>query len=108
MRLDKVENAARPPGRAGWTGIPSDCIAAECGARFRGLRSLRSLHSWLRSAALRTLHLRLGSMQPAQRSRQDRAGAAGAACPPRPLQEIESDLKKIEKEIADMLAEVTE
>jgi type I restriction enzyme M protein len=28
--------------------------------------------------------------------------------PPRPLQEIESDLKKIEKEIADMLAEVTE
>ncbi len=28
--------------------------------------------------------------------------------PPRPLHEIESDLKKIEKEIADMLAEVTE
>jgi len=28
--------------------------------------------------------------------------------PPRPLEEIESDLKKIEKEIADMLAEVTE
>lgn len=28
--------------------------------------------------------------------------------PPRPLQEIETDLKKIEKEIADMLAEVTE
>jgi type I restriction enzyme M protein len=28
--------------------------------------------------------------------------------PPRPLEEIEADLKKIEKEIADMLAEVTE
>jgi len=28
--------------------------------------------------------------------------------PPRPLEEIETDLKKIEKEIADMLAEVTE
>jgi len=28
--------------------------------------------------------------------------------PPRPLDEIEADLKKIEKEIADMLAEVTE
>jgi type I restriction enzyme M protein len=28
--------------------------------------------------------------------------------PPRPLEEIEGDLKKIEKEIADMLAEVTE
>jgi len=28
--------------------------------------------------------------------------------PPRPLEEIESDLKQIEKEIADMLAEVTE
>jgi type I restriction enzyme M protein len=28
--------------------------------------------------------------------------------PPRPLDEIETDLKKIEKEIADMLAEVTE
>jgi len=28
--------------------------------------------------------------------------------PPRPLAEIEVDLKKIEKEIADMLAEVTE
>ena len=28
--------------------------------------------------------------------------------PPRPLQEIEADLKKIEKEIADMLEEVTE
>ncbi len=28
--------------------------------------------------------------------------------PPRPLNEIEADLKKIEKEIADMLAEVTE
>ena len=27
--------------------------------------------------------------------------------PPRPLDEIEADLKKIEKEIADMLAEVT-
>jgi len=27
--------------------------------------------------------------------------------PPRPLEEIELDLKKIEKEIADMLAEVT-
>jgi len=30
-----------------------------------------------------------------------------AKCP-RPLEEIEADLKKIEKEIADMLAEVTE
>jgi type I restriction enzyme M protein len=28
--------------------------------------------------------------------------------PPRPLEEIETDLKKIEREIADMLAEVTE
>lgn len=28
--------------------------------------------------------------------------------PPRPLEEIEADIKKIEKEIADMLAEVTE
>jgi type I restriction enzyme M protein len=28
--------------------------------------------------------------------------------PPRPLEEIEADLKKIEKEIADMLTEVTE
>jgi hypothetical protein len=28
--------------------------------------------------------------------------------PPRPPDEIEADLKKIEKEIADMLAEVTE
>ena len=28
--------------------------------------------------------------------------------PPRPLEEIEADLKKIEQEIADMLAEVTE
>jgi len=28
--------------------------------------------------------------------------------PPRPLEEIETDLKKIEKEIGDMLAEVTE
>jgi len=28
--------------------------------------------------------------------------------PPRPLAEIEADLKKIEKEIADVLAEVTE
>ena len=28
--------------------------------------------------------------------------------PPRPLDEIEADLKKIEKEIAEMLAEVTE
>jgi len=28
--------------------------------------------------------------------------------PPRPLEEIETDLKKIEKEIADMLAEMTE
>lgn len=28
--------------------------------------------------------------------------------PPRPLEGIEADLKKIEKEIADMLAEVTE
>jgi len=28
--------------------------------------------------------------------------------PPRPLDDIESDLKKIEKEIVDMLAEVTE
>ena len=28
--------------------------------------------------------------------------------PPRPLEEIEADLKQIEKEIADMLAEVTE
>jgi len=28
--------------------------------------------------------------------------------PPRPLEKIEADLKKIEKEIADMLAEVTE
>ena len=28
--------------------------------------------------------------------------------PPRPLEEIETNLKKIEKEIADMLAEVTE
>jgi len=28
--------------------------------------------------------------------------------PPRPLEEIEADLRKIEKEIADMLAEVTE
>jgi len=28
--------------------------------------------------------------------------------PPRPLEEIEADLKKIEKEIADMIAEVTE
>ncbi len=28
--------------------------------------------------------------------------------PPRPLDEIEADLKKIETEIADMLAEVTE
>lgn len=28
--------------------------------------------------------------------------------PPRPLEKIETDLKKIEKEIADMLAEVTE
>ncbi len=26
--------------------------------------------------------------------------------PPRPLEEIEADLKKIEKEIADMLSEV--
>lgn len=28
--------------------------------------------------------------------------------PPRPLEEIETDLKAIEKEIADMLTEVTE
>jgi len=28
--------------------------------------------------------------------------------PPRPLDKIEADLKKIEKEIADMLAEVTQ
>jgi len=28
--------------------------------------------------------------------------------PPRPLEEIEADLKKIEKETADMIAEVTE
>jgi type I restriction enzyme M protein len=28
--------------------------------------------------------------------------------PPRPLEEIEADLKKIEKEIVDMLTEVTE
>jgi type I restriction enzyme M protein len=28
--------------------------------------------------------------------------------PPRPLEEIETDLKQIEKEIADMLAGVTE
>ena len=28
--------------------------------------------------------------------------------PPRPLEMTEADLKKIEKEIADMLAEVTE
>ncbi len=28
--------------------------------------------------------------------------------PPRPLDEIEADLKQIEKEIADMLAEMTE
>jgi len=28
--------------------------------------------------------------------------------PPRPLEEIEADLKQIEQEIADMLAEVTE
>ena len=28
--------------------------------------------------------------------------------PPRPLEEIEADLKKIEQEIAEMLAEMTE
>jgi len=28
--------------------------------------------------------------------------------PPRPLEKIEADIKKIEKEIADMLAEATE
>ena len=28
--------------------------------------------------------------------------------PPRPLEEIEADLKRVEGEIADMLAEVTE